>query len=56
MKGYNNCDIIHSFSGDENSGCILIGDFTASKNRRLHRQYNINTVITAGLGMKVALS
>ena len=56
MQGYNNCDIIHSFGEDTSSGCLYLGDFTSSKNRKLHRQYNITTVITAGLGMKVALS
>ena len=56
MQGYNNIDIIHSFTGEETTGCLYLGDFTSSKNRKLHRQHNITTVITTGLGMKVALS
>lgn len=56
MQGYNNCDLIHSFENDEATGNLYLGDYVSSKSKRLHRQHGINTVITAGLGMKVALS
>ena len=55
MEGYNNCDEIYSFGGSSDSGCLWLGDYTSSKSRRLHRDKNITTVITAGLGMKVAV-
>ena len=54
MQGYNNCDIIHSLGEDTSTGSLYLGDFTSAKNRRIHRQHNITTVITAGLGMKVS--
>ena len=56
MQGYNNCDLIHSFGNDEAAGNLYLGDFISSKSKKLHRKHGITTVITAGLGMKVALT
>lgn len=54
MKAYNNCDHIYSFGNDANSGSLWLGDYNSSKNGKVHRQKNIQMVITAGLGMKVS--
>jgi hypothetical protein len=56
MEGYNNCDHIHSFSEEPLTGSLWLGDFKSAKNKRMHREKGIQTVITAGLGMKIAVS
>jgi len=56
MQGYNNCDLIRSFGNDDSAGNLYLGDYVSSKSKKLHRKYGITTVITAGLGMKVAFS
>jgi len=56
MQGYNNCDHIYSFRNEHTSGCLWLGDFNSARNKRLHQQRSFQTVITAGLGMKVVVS
>lgn len=56
MQGYNNCDHIYTFGEGVNQGQLWLGDFNSAKNKRLHREKGIQTVITAGLGMNVAIS
>ena len=56
MQSYNNCDQIHSFGEESSSGTLFLGDYVSCKNKKMHRQNNITTVITAGLGMKVSFT
>lgn len=56
MQGYNNCDMVWHFGEESDSGQLWLGDFVSARNRKLHREVNIQTVITAGLGMKVGVS
>lgn len=56
MEGYNNCDHIYSFGSDNTSGCLWLGDYNSAKSKKVHRERSIKTVITAGLGMNLAIS
>lgn len=56
MQGYNNCDHIHSFSEEQGSGMLYLGDYNSARSKKIHREKGIKTVITAGLGMKLAIS
>lgn len=60
MQGYNNCDHIYSFGNGQGSGlgtgCLWLGDFNSARNKKLHREKGFQTIITAGLGMKLAIS
>lgn len=56
MQGYNNCDHIYSFNDDQSVGCLWLGDYNSAKNKKIHREKSIQTVITAGLGMNLSIS
>lgn len=56
MEGYNNCDHIYSFGEEQNIGLLWLGDYNSAKSRKIHREKGIQTIITAGLGMKVSVS
>lgn len=55
MISYNNCDLIFSLGEDSTSGCLWLGDYNSARNKRTHKEKNIATIITAGLGMKLAV-
>ena len=56
MINYNNCDLIYSLGEDSKTGCLWLGDYNSAKSKRTHKEKDISTIITAGLGMKLAVS
>ena len=56
MKTYNTCDHIHAFSQDETKGNLWLGDYNSARNKRLHKEKALTTIVTAGLGMKMSVS
>jgi hypothetical protein len=56
MQAYNSCDLVLSLDNDFTAGHLYLGDYNSARNKKLHRQLSISTVVTAGLGMKVSFS
>ena len=56
MQSYNNCDHIYSSEGQSIGSSLWLGDYNSAKSKKVHREKSIQTVITAGLGMKLAIS